>query len=132
MGGDRPQIALLTADNYAIWKTKMLDRLHVKRMAKPITCKGIEPDDYVLDWEELDRRCLGYIRDFIDPSVYHHVENENTAWDCWSKLQDLYERQTSTHKVNLMKQLGRLRYQDGTSVYVPIMYFDCVWNRSSC
>ncbi|GAA0146434.1 hypothetical protein LIER_42908 [Lithospermum erythrorhizon] len=89
MGGDKPKMVLLTANNDSIWKTKMLDCLYVKQLAKPIQEKVIKPDDYILDWDETDRRCLGFIRDYIDIGVIHHVENETTAYGCWEKLQGL-------------------------------------------
>ena len=82
MAEGKPKMISLTGNNYAIWKTKILDKLYVKNLAKPIAHKGIEPDDYVLDWEELDRRCLGFIRDYIDSSVIHHVEKEESAYAC--------------------------------------------------
>ncbi|GAA0151554.1 hypothetical protein LIER_10252 [Lithospermum erythrorhizon] len=61
-------------------------------------------------------RCLGLIRDYIDIGVIHHVENETTAYGCWTKLQGLYERETAAHKVSLVRQLSKLRYLDGQSI----------------
>ncbi|GAA0170994.1 hypothetical protein LIER_41059 [Lithospermum erythrorhizon] len=57
----------------------MLDRLYVKQLAKPIATKGVKPKDFAKDWTELDRRCLGYIKDHIDSGLIHHVENETTS-----------------------------------------------------
>ncbi|GAA0156149.1 hypothetical protein LIER_13706 [Lithospermum erythrorhizon] len=67
----------------------MWDRLYVKQLAKPIQEKGIKPDDYILDWDETDRRCLEFIKIYIDTGVIHHVENETMAYGCWEKLQGL-------------------------------------------
>ncbi|GAA0150163.1 hypothetical protein LIER_09165 [Lithospermum erythrorhizon] len=92
----------------------MLDRLYVKRLARPIEELGIRPPNTdVYEWSELDRRCLGYIRDYIDIGVIHHVDSITTAYGCWKKLQGLYERRNSAHKVGLIRQLGKLRYLDG-------------------
>ncbi|GAA0183757.1 hypothetical protein LIER_31113 [Lithospermum erythrorhizon] len=69
-------MVLMTAQNYDIWKTKMLDRLYVKQLSRPIEEEGIRHVGAdVQQWSELDRRCLGYIRDYIDVGVIHHVEN---------------------------------------------------------
>ncbi|GAA0175662.1 hypothetical protein LIER_28792 [Lithospermum erythrorhizon] len=116
-GSDKPKMVLLTATNYHIWKTKMLDRLYVKQLASPIEEEGIRPPGAVVqEWSELDRRCLGFIRDYIDVGVIHHVENATTVYSCWKKLQGLYERKTASHKVALVRQLGKLRYIDGSDI----------------
>ncbi|GAA0163593.1 hypothetical protein LIER_19419 [Lithospermum erythrorhizon] len=89
----------------------MLDQLYVKQIARPIEQEGIRPviaDVY--EWSKLDRRCLGYIRDYIDVGVIHHVENTTTTFDWWKKLQGLYERKTAGHMVGLVRQLGKLRF----------------------
>ncbi|GAA0165654.1 hypothetical protein LIER_20999 [Lithospermum erythrorhizon] len=112
MGGDKPKMVLLNANNYAIWKTKMMDRLYVKQLAKPIEKKGVKPTEFTQDWNELDRRCLVYIRDYIDFGIIHHLENEETAYGCWTKLEGLYERKIAAHKVGLVRQLSKLRYLD--------------------
>ncbi|GAA0145953.1 hypothetical protein LIER_06020 [Lithospermum erythrorhizon] len=130
MGGDKPKMVMLMANNYAIWKTKMLDRLYVKMLARPIEELGIRPPDAnVREWSELDRRCLGYIRDYIDIGVIHHVENTTTAFGCWTKLQGLYERKTSGHKVSLVRQLGKLRYVDGTSLTEHLNQLEHIFNQ---
>ncbi|KAL5707063.1 hypothetical protein ACHQM5_025158 [Ranunculus cassubicifolius] len=80
-GSDKPKMILLTANNYGIWKTKMLDRLYVKRLARPIEEEGIRPAAIdTREWGELDRRCLGFIRDYIDIRVIDHVENVTIAY----------------------------------------------------
>ncbi|GAA0152199.1 hypothetical protein LIER_10739 [Lithospermum erythrorhizon] len=96
-------MVMLTASNYHIWKTKMLNRLYVKRLARPIEELGIRPPNTdIYEWSELDRRCLVYISDYIDIGVIHHVDNSTTAYGCWRKLQGLYERRSSAHKVGLI------------------------------
>ncbi|GAA0174547.1 hypothetical protein LIER_27918 [Lithospermum erythrorhizon] len=73
-------MVMLAASNYHIWKMKILDRLYVKRLTRTIAELGIRPRNTdIYEWSELDRRCLGYIRDYIDIGVIHHVNNETTA-----------------------------------------------------
>ncbi|GAA0155424.1 hypothetical protein LIER_38084 [Lithospermum erythrorhizon] len=107
----------------------MLDRLYVKQLAKPIETEGVKPNDYAQDWNELDRRCLGYIRDHIDTGVIHHVENETTATACWTKLQGLYERKTTVHKVGLIRQLSRLRFEDGQLITEHLNNLEHLFNQ---
>ncbi|GAA0173956.1 hypothetical protein LIER_27451 [Lithospermum erythrorhizon] len=85
----------------------------------------------MLDWlnVELDRRCIGYIRDHIDSGVIHHVDNESTVIGCWNKLQGLYERKTATHKVGLVRQLSRLRYEDGQLITEHLNQLEHLFNQ---
>ncbi|GAA0155219.1 hypothetical protein LIER_12995 [Lithospermum erythrorhizon] len=106
-----------------------MDQLYVKQLAKPIEEKGVKPNDYVQDWTELDRRCLGYIRVYIDIGVIYHVENETTVIGCWTKLQGPYERKTTGHKVSLMRQLSMLRYQDGQSITEHLNQLEHIFNQ---
>ena len=82
-GSDRERLVILGENNYALWKVKMMDRLHVKELALPITAEGTQPATYVKDdWGSLDRRCLGFLRDHMDHNVIHHVETCETAFTC--------------------------------------------------
>ena len=47
--GVRETLVVLDEHNYALWKVKMLDRLHVKDLALPIIEQGTKPDTYVKD-----------------------------------------------------------------------------------
>ncbi|GAA0152212.1 hypothetical protein LIER_10748 [Lithospermum erythrorhizon] len=101
----------------------MLDHLYVKRIVRPIEELGIRPPGGdIREWNELDKRCLGYIYDYIDVGVIYHVESSSTAYGCWTKLQGLYERKTAGHKVVLVRQLGKLRYVDGESYQIEHIF----------
>lgn len=87
-GSDKPKMILLNASSYGIWKTKMMDLLNVKKLARPIEELGIRlVGSIVQEWSELDRRCLRFIRQYIYKWVIHHVENSTIAYACWTKLQ---------------------------------------------
>ncbi|GAA0173816.1 hypothetical protein LIER_27352 [Lithospermum erythrorhizon] len=83
----------------------------------------------VQEWNELNRRCLRYIRDYIDIKVIHHVENTTTAYGCWKKLQGLYERKTISHKVGLVRKLGKLRYVNGNSLTEHLNQLEHTFNQ---
>ncbi|GAA0170947.1 hypothetical protein LIER_25098 [Lithospermum erythrorhizon] len=102
-GSDKSKMVMLMESNYGIWKTKMLDYLYVKQLARSIEELGIRPtNDNVQEWSELDRRCLGYIRDYVGVGVIHDVENSTTIYGCWK----MYERKTAGHKGSLVRQHG--------------------------
>ena len=128
--GIRETLIVLDDNNYALWKVKMLDRLHVKDLELPITSQGVKPDTYVKDdWPALDRKCLGFLREYMDHNVIHHVEACTTAFACWEILRDMYERDTAGQKVSLMRRLGRLKYVDGTSITTHVSTIEHIFNQ---
>jgi hypothetical protein len=64
----------LTASNYSIWKTRMEDILYCKDLFDPIELEGVKPISTTNeDWNKMNRKAVGYIRQWIDQSVFHHV-----------------------------------------------------------
>ena len=129
MGGTKPAMVVLNSANYALWKTKMMDRLNVKKLSKPIKLQGVKPntmDDE--EWEELDTACLGYIRDYIATDVMYHVEKTETAYECWQKLRELYGRKTSMVKMRLSRQLCKMQYVDGQPLTEHLSKMEHIFN----
>ncbi|GAA0152105.1 transmembrane signal receptor [Lithospermum erythrorhizon] len=74
---------------------------------------------------ELDRRYLGYITDYVDVGVIHHVENSTTAYGYWKKLQGLYERETASHMVGLQHKVAFNKSNSRrTTGILELVYFD--------
>lgn len=120
----------LTSSNYAIWKPLMEDLLYCKDLADPIETKGVRPaDKKEEEWNKLNRKAVGMIRQQIDISVFHHVAKETNAYDIWQKLQNMYERKTVRNKALLMRRLVNLRYKDGTSITEHMSNFQSLVNQ---
>jgi hypothetical protein len=85
----------LIASNYPIWKTRMEDILYCKDLFDPIKLEGVKPISTTNDdWNKMNRKAVGYIRQWVDQSVFHYVAKEVDAYSLWQKLESLYERKT--------------------------------------
>ena len=107
----------LDGENYLMWKAKMEDLLYCKDLAAPIENHGTKPmkiDEE--DWKVLDRKVVGFIRQWVEPSVFHHVSTETSAFSLWRKLEELYDQKTAAKKAYLFRKLGKLQYKEGTSI----------------
>ena len=68
------------------------------------------------DWEKLNRKTIGCIRQCIDVSVFHHVSQETNAEALWEKLRSLYERKTTQNKAFIARKLVNLKLKEGKSI----------------
>ena len=95
----------------------MEDILYCKELYQPIKLKGVKPADKAQDdWDVLNRKVVGHIRQWIDQSVFHHVATETDGYKLWEKLESLYERKSAQNKASLIKRLVNMKYKDGQSV----------------
>ena len=69
----------LNASNYSIWKPRMEDMLYCKDLFDPIDGDEAQGDKEDKDWERMNRKTVGFIRQWIDDSVFHHVAQETKA-----------------------------------------------------
>ena len=68
------------------------------------------------DWEKLNRKTIGFIRQCIDVSMFHHVSQETNAGALQEKLKGLYERKTAQNKAFVARKLVNLKLKEGKSV----------------
>ena len=59
---------------------------------------------------------MGFIRQWLDDSVFYHVSTETSTASLWLKLQGLYERKTDGNKIFLIRRLVNLKFKDDGSV----------------
>jgi hypothetical protein len=70
----------------------MEDILYCKKLFDPIEFKGVKPIAIANeDWKKLNWKAVGYIRQWVDQSVFHHVAKEVDGYSLWQKLESLYE-----------------------------------------
>jgi len=107
----------LTASNYSVWKPMMEDVLYYKDLHDLIEGDSAKPSEmFDKDWEKLNRKTIGCIRQCIEVSVFHHVSQETNAKALWEKLKGLYERKTAQNKVFVARILVNLKLKEGRSV----------------
>ncbi|XP_059654461.1 uncharacterized protein LOC132301202 [Cornus florida] len=92
----------------------MEDLLYVKDYYLPVFSAEKPENKSDVEWTLLHRQVCGYIRQWVDDNVLNHISGETHACSLWSKLEQLYARQTGNNKLFLIKQMMALRYQDGT------------------
>ena len=89
-------IKKLDGTNFPLWKKQIWHLLVQKKHIKPIKLKGIKPEDMDEDeWSEMDELALSTIMLTLAESVYFNVADEISAYDAWTKLSGLYEKQSA-------------------------------------
>ena len=80
----------LIASNYSIWKTRIEDILYCKELFELIECRGYKLVTTTEDEQKkLNRKTIGYIRRWVDQSVFHHEAKKVDAYNLWQKLESL-------------------------------------------
>ena len=70
----------LNGSNWVTWKTKMADLLYCKDLYGPVEGEKNKPLGMTDDgWTSINRKTVGFIRQWIDDSVFHHVSTETSA-----------------------------------------------------
>ena len=68
------------------------------------------------EWKRLNRKTVGFIRQWLDDSIFHHVFTKSSAYSLWKKLEDLYEKKTNSNKAFLIRKLINLKYKEGAYI----------------
>ncbi|CAJ2642239.1 unnamed protein product [Trifolium pratense] len=99
----------LNSSNYTLWKTLMEDLLYTKDLYDPIEGESARSKDTSdTDWKKMNRKAVAIIKQWLDLSVYPHVEAETNAHTMWNKLKELYERKNVQNKACLIRKLALL------------------------
>ncbi|KAK9906214.1 hypothetical protein M0R45_002714 [Rubus argutus] len=126
----RSTMIKLNHSNWITWKPRMEDILYCKDLHEPIEGATGRPEGTSeAAWTKSNRKAIGYIREWVDESVFHHVSNETNAHDLWKKLESLFEKKTAAKKAFLFKELVNLKYRDGISVTEHMNNFQGVINQ---
>ncbi|XP_052119099.1 uncharacterized protein LOC127748527 [Arachis duranensis] len=69
------------------------------------------------------------IRQWLDLSMYPHVDTETNAEKMWNKLKELYERKNMQNKAFLIRKLANMKYTEGKSMpeYLSIFQETVNW-----
>ena len=107
----------LNGSNWVTWKTKMADLLSCKDLYGGVEGEKNKPLGMTGDgWTNINRKTVGFIRQWIDDSVFHHVSTETSAQALWKKLESLYDRKSATNKAFLFKKLVNLKYRENSPI----------------
>ena len=100
----------LSGANFALWKSQMEDILILEDQYFLIEGTTKKPSSMTNEeWNKLDRKAIATIRQYLAKNVYFNVSGEKTTTGLCKKLHDLYEKNTTSKKVFLMKKLYNLK-----------------------
>ena len=120
----------LSASNYSIWNLMMEDDLYWKDLHDPIKSDSTKFSDMLnRNFEKLNRKTIGCIRQYIDVSVFHHVSQETTVETFWEKLRSLYEKKTAQNKAFIARKLVNLKLKEGKSIAEHLSEFQDLVNQ---
>ncbi|CAJ2654735.1 unnamed protein product [Trifolium pratense] len=108
----------------------MEDLLYTKDLYDPIEGESARSKDTLdTDWKKMNRKAVAIIRQWLDLSVYPHVEAETNAHTMWNKLKELYERKNVQNKACLIRKLVNMKYKDGESLAEHMSVFQNTVNQ---
>jgi hypothetical protein len=117
----------LNGANFSLWKSQMEDILILKDQYFPIEGVAKKPSLMTYeDWIKLERKAIATIHQCLANNVYFNVVGEKTTEGLWKKLHDLYEKNTTSNKVFLMKKLYNLKMKEGASVVEHLNEFNII------
>lgn len=120
----------LNSTNYSMWKRMMEDLLYCKDLYKPVTLGDQRPDDISSeDWTIMHRKTVGFIRRWVEASVFENVCDETKAHILWKKLESIFEKKTARNKTALIRRLVNLKYRDGNSMVEHTTQFQSIANK---
>ena len=120
----------LNSKNYSVWKTLMEDMLYSKDLYDPVEGDKYRPaDKSEVEWNIMNRKVVALIRQWLDLSVYPHVDKETNAQSMWQKLADLYERKNVQNKAYLIRKLVNMKYKEGNSMPEHLSSFQEIVNQ---
>ncbi|QHO13808.1 Retrovirus-related Pol polyprotein [Arachis hypogaea] len=91
----------------------MEDMLYSKDLYDPVEGDESKGTKFDAEWKKLNRKAVVLIRQWLDLSMYPHVDTETNAKKTWNKLKELYERKNVQNKAFLIKKLVNMKYTEG-------------------
>jgi hypothetical protein len=120
---DHIEIRKFDGSNFALWKNQMGDVLVQRRQTRQ-TKKLVDMDND--DWEELYVLTMSTIRMHLANSVYFTALDCKNFEELWKKLCTTNEKETTSNKVHLTRNLYDLRMKDTDSVAFHLNQFDAL------
>ncbi|MCO5611252.1 hypothetical protein L7F22_065504 [Adiantum nelumboides] len=125
-------IKKLNRTKFPLWKKQIWHVLVQKKQLTSIKLKGIKLE--VMDedeWNEMDELVLSTIMLTLVKSIYFNVADEVSAYDAWTKLSGLYEKQSAASQVYWLKKLVDLKMKEGTPMSNHLNEFNTIYNQLS-
>lgn len=98
------------AENYHTWAFAMRGLFELDGLETCIVTSEKAIDDKIM------KKAKGRLIIAIDPSLYVHIENCNSALEIWDTLQSLFESSGSSRRISLLRQLFQTRLEECESM----------------
>lgn len=96
--------------SFTLWQRRVKDILTQQKLARALKGKEGQPTKMSdEDWEDAKSQCMSTIRLCIADNIINNVVDESTPKELWSKLEKLYLGKNLTTKLNLKRELYRLK-----------------------
>jgi hypothetical protein len=115
MEAEKYRIPLFDGNNYPDWKFRMpvyLNELDLLRHIETPLCKllkeNLESGNGLV---RNDKKCKSRIIQWIQDAQLEYVKGQETVYDVWNSLQDVFEKKGMTSKVVLKMKLLSVKHQ---------------------
>lgn len=114
MSADKMEIEKFNGQNFSFWKMQFEDLLYTKELNEALDKPA--DDMTTAEWNQIDRKALAKLRLSLTPKVAFNVKQETTTKGALETLKRLYEKDSASNMIHLMKKLFRMTMSDLTSV----------------
>jgi hypothetical protein len=104
------------AENYAVWKIKMVDILTDQGLWEYVEGTAPDAEEQLAAWKKKDRTALSTIRLRVADKLLVYIASATSAKQAWTTLKELLEAQGPLGIVLARRKLFRARCEEGTSV----------------
>ena len=100
--------------SFTLWQTRVKDLLVQQGLARVLKGASGKPEKMSSDdWEDIESKCLSTIRQYIGDNIINNFIEEDTVPKLWEKLEKMYLGKNLTTKLNLKRDLYRLKMEEG-------------------
>jgi len=103
--------------SFTLWQRRVKDILIQQGLARALKGNDSKPEKMTKEeWEDLELKCASTIRLYIADNIINNVIDEDSTPVLWEKLEKLYLEKSSITKLNLKRDLYRLKMEDGANL----------------
>lgn len=111
--------------SFTLWQRRVKDILVQRGLARALKGKDGKPEKMKdEDWVDIEEKCVSTIRLNIADNIINNVGDEDFAPKLWEKLEKLYLRKSLTTKLNLKRELYRLKMEEGGNLMEHMNVFN--------
>lgn len=119
---------LTDVESYQVWKFKITVILKANSLYQAVTEETTEAL-HTAEWKKKDAQAQKIIVTTIDQGPLIHIINCDTAYDMWSKLQNIYQRDSEQQKCNLLQEFFGYTFVKKTDIATQISKLQNIAHR---